>query len=497
MSSNWGIILKKRYAGERRGGLIGKKFDDIKHTLRKLEGILEVAVLSCAYYYLWKACYRPLESFHKYYGNGKFVLAGVYAFLVFILFLYCDSFKYGHLKLTDVLISQWISMSLVNFITYFQLCLIANHVLNAVPMLALTGVDAVLALFFTWLFTALYHRFYIPRHMVMIYGSGNALALKLKMDTRRDKYRIVKMIPAEEGYENIFREILNYNAVVINDIPAQMRNDILKFCYQKGIRTYTVPKISDILVRGADEITLFDTPLLLTKGQGLTSAQRFAKRAMDLVLCGIALIPGSVIMCIVALAVKLEDHGPVFYRQERVTKDGKKFQILKFRSMIVDAEKEGKSIPATDHDPRITKVGRVIRATRLDELPQLLNILKGDMSIVGPRPERTEHVEKYSEEIPEFAYRMKVKGGLTGYAQIYGKYNTSAYDKLRLDLMYIENNSLLLDIKLILMTFQIMVKKESTEGFTEKKETEFSKKAAEMPEESAAPVIAHVSREIM
>ena len=157
----------------------------------------------------------------------------------------------------------------------------------------------------------------------------------------------------------------------------------------------------------------------------------------------------------------------MFYRQDRVTLDGKVFSILKFRSMIVNAEKNGISQPATDRDPRITKVGRVIRATRIDELPQILNILKGDMSIVGPRPERVEHVEKYTAEIPEFEYRLKVKGGLTGYAQIYGKYNTSAYDKLRLDLMYIENYSLMLDIKLILMTVRIMLSKESTEGFDE------------------------------
>ena len=177
-------------------------------------------------------------------------------------------------------------------------------------------------------------------------------------------------------------------------------------------------------------------------------------------------------MAVVAIAIKLEDGGPVFFRQDRVTLGGKVFSILKFRSMIVDAEKDGRSIPATGRDPRITKVGNVIRATRLDELPQLLNIIKGDMSIVGPRPERVEHVEKYCKDIPEFALRTKVKGGLTGYAQIYGKYNTSPYDKVRLDMLYIENYSLMLDIKLILMTIRIMLKKESTEGFEKVEETQ-------------------------
>ena len=192
---------------------------------------------------------------------------------------------------------------------------------------------------------------------------------------------------------------------------------------------------------------------------------------MDIILCSIAMIVAAPIMLVVAIAIKLEDGGPVFFTQKRATIDGKTFDILKFRSMIVDAEKFGEVIPATERDPRITKVGSIIRATRIDELPQILNILKGEMSIVGPRPERVEHVEKYSKEIPEFSYRLKVKGGLTGYAQIYGKYNTSAYDKLRLDLMYIEKYSLLLDIKLILMTLQIMLRKESTEGFKNEEKT--------------------------
>lgn len=133
----------------------------------------------------------------------------------------------------------------------------------------------------------------------------------------------------------------------------------------------------------------------------------------------------------------------------------------------MNAEKDGKSRPATDNDDRITKVGAFIRKTRIDELPQLYNILKGDMSFVGPRPERIEHIEKYCREIPEFSYRLKVKGGLTGYAQVYGRYNTTAYDKLKMDLIYIVNYSLLLDIQIILETIKIIFRKESTQGFSE------------------------------
>jgi len=311
--------------------------------------------------------------------------------------------------------------------------------------------------------------------MVMIFGNDNAIDLKFKMDKRSDKYRITKLISADEGFGSICQQIVNYDAVIINDVAAGLRNDLLKYCYQNSIRTYVAPKMTDIIIKGATEISLFDTPLLLVRRRGLTFTQRTVKRLMDIIISLIALVISSPVLLIVSVAIKIEDGGPVFYKQARVTQGNKEFNILKFRSMIPDAEKEGKSQPAVDNDPRITKVGKVIRATRIDELPQFLNILKGDMSIVGPRPERVEHVQAYRCAIPEFDFRLSVKGGLTGYAQVYGKYNTTPYDKLRLDLMYIENYSLLLDIKLILMTIRIMLKKESTEGFNELQETKRKK----------------------
>ena len=269
------------------------------------------------------------------------------------------------------------------------------------------------------------------------------------------------------GITAIKEKIEKYEGVVICDIPSQVRNVILKYCYQRSIRTYTTPKISDILIRSSESLHLFDTPLLLSRNHGLSFEQRIMKRGMDVVLSLAALFLLSPVFLITAAAIKLYDKGPVFYFQERCTKDGKVFRICKFRSMVEDAEKEGHSIPATDEDPRITPVGRIIRATRIDELPQILNILKGDMSIVGPRPERVEHVELYTRQIPEFRYRMKVKGGLTGYAQVYGKYNTSAYDKLKLDLMYIQNYSLMMDVGIIFKTVKVLFMKESTEGFSD------------------------------
>ena len=439
------------------------KSEEKKHFIRKMEAVLQIVLFTVLYYLVWLFCYQDVTF--PYLGRGKFVLMGVYAVLVWLLFHNSDGFNYGHSKLADITVSQCISIFLVNFVTYWQLSLISNVMIHPVPMLVLTALDMVLCIICCNLYNKVYRKYHTPRDIVMIYGTEGALELEEKMSMREDKYQITATISAEEDFANICREIRKHEAVLLNDVSANLRNDILKFCYMNEIRLYTTPKLSDIVISGADKINTFDTPLLLVRGTGLNLEQRMLKRAMDICLCSVAMVLAAPIMLVVAIAIKLEDGGPVFFKQERVTRDEKRFDILKFRSMIVDAEKAGQVIPATDHDPRITKVGRVIRATRIDELPQIINILKGEMSIVGPRPERVEHVEKYQEEIPEFVYRTKVKGGLTGYAQIYGKYNTSPYDKLRLDLTYIEEYSILLDIKLILMTLQIMVRKESTEGF--------------------------------
>lgn len=446
------------------------QLDRAKGMIRAVEGLLEIIILALVYYIVWRKCYRPL-GFPGYNGYGKYVLAGIYGLLSMFLFANFDGFKFGYLKKMDLFLSQALAMFFVNFITYWQLGLIATFVLPLGPILLIMGVDIVLILVFTTVYATLYHRLYTPKNVVMIYGNRESVGLKFKMETRKDKYRMSKLISAEEGLEKICAQLGDYDAVVINGVEGQLRNDILKFCYRRAIRTYVSPKVSDIIIRGASEINLFDTPLLLVRGRALTYPQRIVKRAFDLFVCTVALIVASPFMLIIALAIKLEDGGPVFFRQKRATYDGKTFDILKFRSMIVDAEKYG-AVPATEKDPRITKVGNVIRAIRFDELPQLLNIIKGDMSIVGPRPERVEHMEAYGKEVPEFDFRLKVKGGLTGYAQIYGKYNTSPYDKLRMDLMYVENYSFFNDLKLILMTLRILLKKESTEGFDKAEELE-------------------------
>ncbi|HIS60161.1 MAG TPA: sugar transferase [Candidatus Faecousia faecipullorum] len=435
-------------------------YEDTKGFVRVAETWLEVLVLTLLYYVVWRQGY----DIENYAYKGKYVLMGIYAVLTYVFFQNSDCTMFGQLHRVDLILGQTIALFLVNFITYFQLSLMENQMLSPVPIMVLFLLEIVVAFFLVHTYTSLYHKLYAPHDMLLIYGDQRGVGLKIKMDSRRDKYHISRLISADEDLEVLKKEILKYDAIILNDIPAQKRNDILKFCYRYRVRTYVAPKLTDVMLRGAKNISLFDTPLLLVKGTGLTPAQRVSKRALDLVLSSLILIPAAPIMGLVALAIKIEDGGPVFYKQPRLTRNGREFDILKFRSMVVDAEKTAGAVLAEGNDPRITRVGKFIRPFRLDELPQLINILKGDMSFVGPRPERKVIADEYCKDIPEFSFRLKVRGGLTGYAQIYGKYNTSAYDKLRLDLMYIENYSFLLDIKLIVLTLRILFTKESTEG---------------------------------
>ena len=226
-----------------------------------------------------------------------------------------------------------------------------------------------------------------------------------------------------------------------------------------------IPKISDFILLGTDRIHLFDTPLLMCRNQGLSMEQRAAKRVLDIIVSGLGIIVSSPIMLIIAIAVKAYDGGPVYYLQDRLTYQGKEFRIRKFRSMCVDSEKNGARL-ASKHDSRITPVGHVLRNLHLDELPQLFNVFMGDMSLVGPRPERDVIMQEYEQEIQEFHYRLKVKAGLTGYAQVMGNYNTSFLDKLKWDLMYIENYSLFLDFKILLMTAIAIFAKDNHEDFS-------------------------------
>ncbi|MEE5993183.1 MAG: sugar transferase [Oscillospiraceae bacterium] len=442
--------------------------EQFRHILSFLGALLLMCFLTVQFADVWQDFYSN-NIILPFYRRGNWVMIAIYATVLFLFFKVYNGFKVGYLRKTDIVFSQLLAVLGTNVLNYLQISLIARNFANPEPMLLLTIKEMIVVICWTSLMQRIYFALYPPRKLIIVYDSPFAAALVLKMSERVEKYMICESVSVSEGYERITEKIRQYDGVIIHDISADIRNALIKFCFQNQLRAYIVPKVSDIILSGADTLRLFDTPLLLCRNQGLTLEQRLLKRLFDIIFSVIALLILSPLMLICALAVKCCDGGKIFYKQKRLTEGGREFDCCKFRSMIPNAEEHGVQL-ASEYDTRITPVGRILRRFRLDELPQLFNILKGEMSVVGPRPERPELTRKYQEKFPEFEFRLSVKAGLTGYAQVTGGYHTSPYDKLRMDLMYIENYSLLKDMQIILMTVKTMLfpSPANPEDFTKK-----------------------------
>ncbi len=402
----------------------------------------------------------------KYTVNGHILTVLLYLVLLYFFTSTYGGLRIGYLKPGDVILSQILSAIFVNVITYVQHSLIYSWLMSPGSYFLMFLIQAVIVIVWVFLCDAVYHRIFPPRELLLVHGERSFDDIIQKFESRPDKFRIRDTVDVSAGASAVCDKIREerFRNVLLWDIPTPERNDILKYCYGESIRVYMMPKIPDVLVKGSETLHFFDTPLLLTREHALTIEQRMAKRILDIIFSAILIVITSPVMLLTAIAIFLTDRGPVLFKQIRCTAGGKEFKILKFRSMRVDAEKDGVARLAKKNDDRITPVGKFIRAVRIDELPQLFNIFAGQMSFIGPRPERPEIIAQYVEEMPEFVFRMKMKAGLAGYAQIYGKYNTTPYDKLKLDLTYIENYSIWLDIKLVLLTFKILLTPESTEG---------------------------------
>ncbi len=434
--------------------------------------MMSLVLQTGVYAYSWFHYYYPVVNNNnmgiKLYANGHYVILLIYFALLCVFSNTYGSLKIGYLKTGDVFFSQIFSLLGVNVLSYFQISLMHNWLVEIPPIAGVFALQLMIAALWAFISNVAYVKIFPPRNILLIYGEREIDDILDKFASRKDRYQVSKCMNIDEGLNAIRKEVTGpYGAVVLWDIPTEDRNKLMKFCYSKSIRVYFMPKIPDVLIKGSDQVHLFDTPMFLTREHALTVEQRVIKRVIDLIFSLLLLVITSPVMIITALAVKCFDGGPALFRQVRCTAAGKEFMILKFRSMRVDAEKDGVARLASVHDDRVTPVGRFIRAIRIDELPQLFNILKGEMSFIGPRPERPEIIGQYLEDMPEFAFRMKMKAGLAGYAQVYGKYNTTPYDKLKLDLTYIENYSIWLDLKLMLLTLKILFKPESAEGIEE------------------------------
>lgn len=441
--------------------------ETIRVYIRLFEKLAVTALGILPFVWSWYNVFNPM-LYPAFVNKGNIMIIGLYIGLMMTLIYTMGGYKIGVYRNKSVILSQTLGYLMANFFFWIIIILMVGTLYKigeiTAALLLISLFQIVGTALLVNLLELIFHKAFKPKAMIILYEEKPNRRFAKKLNTREDKFNVLGEMKLEENWQEELLKLEDYMAVLLYNVSSPLRNDVLKFCYQNGIRVYLVPKIADILVRNASESNFFDTPLYMVNEVDVTYGQMAVKRICDIILSLIAIILTSPVMLIAAIAIHKYDGGPVFFRQKRCTRNGRVFEILKFRSMIVDAEKDGKARLATENDDRITPVGHFIRKTRIDELPQFFNILKGDMSFVGPRPERPEIVAEYEKEFPEFDLRMKVKAGLTGYAQVYGKYNTTAYDKLKLDLIYVQKYSLLMDLRLIFMTVKVIFMKESTEG---------------------------------
>lgn len=447
------------------------KHDLILRIIKTLDAVLmTVPFALCWYSYYAKHIASP------FYAKGDYLVVALF-FVLFIIFgrVY-DAFLMSMQRISEIVYAQFLAAAVSDFIMYIVIWLLSKHLPNILPGVAALIGQVILAA--VWAYNAhhAYFKIFPPQATAVIYDTRQGTEKLIGKYGLDSKYKVVLTATADECIANLAM-LDGVSTVFMSGIHSHDRNVILKYCVENNIGTFVIPRIGDTIMSGAYPMHMFHRPMLKVGRYHPQPEYLFIKRLLDIVISAVALVVLSPIFLITAIVIKATDHGPVFYKQIRLTKDGKEFGILKFRSMRVDAEKDGVArLSSGDHDDRITPVGKVIRACRIDELPQLLNILRGELSIVGPRPERPEIAAQYCEEMPEFSLRLQAKAGLTGYAQIYGKYNTTPYDKLVMDLMYIAHPSIVEDLKIMFATVKILFMPESTEGVSEGQTTAMSGK---------------------
>ena len=411
--------------------------------------------------------YHGLREFRALGFRYNFYAVIGYAVILFAFFRTYSAYMFGYSRVRTLVFSQIIAQFFSVAIIYLAVSAAWNRLDNPLALISLLVMQFLLDVIWTWTGDELFFKIYPQQKTLLIYSTPRD---KRRFGTIVGKpmerlYKITKELEFDGSYSEIKDLLVGYDTIFVAGINSDCRNEILKYCEETGMSGFFLPHIGDAIMKGAKHIPSFDSPVLYVERKILNAEYAFAKRIFDIVSSTIGLILMSPVLLATAVCIKLYDGGPVFYKQVRLTKNGREFKILKFRSMRVDAEKDGVArLSSGENDDRITPVGRWVRKCRLDEFPQLWNILIGDMSVVGPRPERPEIAKQYYETMPEFKLRLQVKAGLTGYAQVYGKYNTDPYEKLEFDLMYINSMNFLTDIRLCFATFGVLFSSESTEG---------------------------------
>ncbi len=389
-----------------------------------------------------------------------------YSIVLLILLYLLEGVAVGRRRLLDLFFGFFISSFFLNLILliiqiFFVSRLWKKFVIAALIMIAL---ETICGAIWILLCHKIFSKYHFGRQAVFIYGNREDEQEYVRVNNTINMYfKISTSVDFHRGQEYIMSVIKGSPVIFLGDIPTEIRNNIIKYCQERKIECFAIPKISDIYTQNAEVVQINDKLLFKYPYVGIFGLRKIIKRAADIFVSLLLIIITSPVLLAAAIAIKLEDGGEIFFRQERITIDMKPFMMYKLRSMRPDAEKGGARL-SYDGDDRVTNIGRKLRKYHIDEIPQLINVLKGDMAIVGPRPEREGFIRQYMERIPEFAERLKVKGGLTGYAQVYGRYNTEPEDKIKYDLYYIYSYSLWMDVKLVILTIRILFQKENTQG---------------------------------
>lgn len=431
-----------------------------------LKGIL-IVLFSMGIFYLWVNYYNPYIP-KPLYRYGNYLMCAIFGAVYLFLAQTYGGFMIGTSTVSDLIYSHGICIVLTLALTYFIFSLMSYALVNVIPFLIVFAVYFSFSVLWVLATDRAYFAIHPPRKTIVVFDRVDSYLSLRGIKSMDRRFNVIETLRSRNTeLETVFKKLMDADAVFLCGVPAEYRNEIVKFCIRNNKVIYIKPKISDTIIRGGKTIQLLNVPVYRCTRSNPKLFYVAGKRAFDIIVAFIGLIVLSPVMLVTAIAIKAYDGGPVLYKQTRLTLNGKKFKVWKFRSMRVDAEKDGVARLATEDDDRITPVGKIIRKVRIDEIPQIFNILGGSMSIVGPRPERPEIAAQYEKEMPEFALRLQVKAGLTGYAQVYGKYNTPPYDKVQMDLIYVSTQSFLEDIKLILMTVKILFIKESTEGIAQ------------------------------
>lgn len=440
-----------------------------KKTLSFKSSILRFWKLLSAVLYTWLfalcwAHFYVSELVSPYQWKGNLVVALLYCLVAVLFIRVYRGYAVSIISRSEVVYSQSLGLFLCNCVAYILLVLLCEKLVTPLPLLGLQAVQMLAVYLWTRVACFLDASLSQPEETVIVYRDKEDIAKVYAMHRFAQKYHVVNTVRSPKDYYDATAQLDGIKTVFIVGVEATVRNGILKHCLDEGIDAYVIPKLGDIILRGAKMHISGDEAFLRVCRSAMPAEQEFIKRTMDIVVSLLGLVLLSPVMVATAIAIKCNDGGPVLYRQKRLTRNGEVFEILKFRTMRVDAEKDGVARLAAEGDDRITPVGRIVRRYRIDEIMQLVNVLRGDMSLVGPRPERPEIAAQYENKMPAFSLRLQVKAGVTGYAQIYGKYNTEPYEKLQMDLVYINNMSVFEDLKLLLATVKVLFMKESTEG---------------------------------